>query len=261
MSLPPALAACAAEVAAGDPDRFAATMAAPPAVRLRLWPLYALNLELARAPYASAEPMIAEMRLQWWVDQIARIGAGQAGEGEVAAALAPVLAAAPGVGPVLAAMAEARRWEAWREPFADRAAFDAYLDQTAGNLMWAAAMVLGAPPAAEQSVRDFAWGAGLANWLAAIPELESRGRRPLVDGRPAAVAALAGEGLDRIARARAGRATIPAGARPALWAGWAARFRLRAALGAPESVAIGLPPASAMRRSLALARRSATSYW
>ncbi|PKP73045.1 MAG: phytoene synthase, partial [Alphaproteobacteria bacterium HGW-Alphaproteobacteria-6] len=47
------LAACAEMVRAGDPDRFAATMAAAPAIRDRLWPLYAANLEIARAPWAA----------------------------------------------------------------------------------------------------------------------------------------------------------------------------------------------------------------
>ncbi len=47
------IAACAALVERGDPDRFAATMAAPMAARARLWPLYALNLEAARAPWVT----------------------------------------------------------------------------------------------------------------------------------------------------------------------------------------------------------------
>ena len=63
--------ACAALVERGDPDRFAATMAAPVAARAQLWPLYAFNLEVARAPWVTKEPMIAEMRLQWWRDVVA----------------------------------------------------------------------------------------------------------------------------------------------------------------------------------------------
>ena len=56
------VAACAALVARGDPDRFLAVMAAPVAVRARLFPLYAWNLEVARAPWVTAEPLIAELR-------------------------------------------------------------------------------------------------------------------------------------------------------------------------------------------------------
>jgi hypothetical protein len=64
------LDACAALVERGDPDRFAAAMAAPPAARAKLFPLYAFNLEVARAPWVSKEAMIAEMRLQWWRDVV-----------------------------------------------------------------------------------------------------------------------------------------------------------------------------------------------
>ena len=62
---------------AGDPDRFASVMAAQPGDRARLATLYAANLEIARAALASAEPLISQMRLQWWTDQIAAIVAGQ----------------------------------------------------------------------------------------------------------------------------------------------------------------------------------------
>jgi phytoene/squalene synthetase len=70
------LEACADLLRRGDPDRFLAAMAAPPAARRVLLPLYAFNLEVARAPQVTAEPMIAEMRLQWWRDALAEIAAG-----------------------------------------------------------------------------------------------------------------------------------------------------------------------------------------
>ena len=57
--------ACADLVHRGDPDRFAAIMAAPVGARERLFPIFAFNLEVARAPWVTAEAMIAEMRLQW----------------------------------------------------------------------------------------------------------------------------------------------------------------------------------------------------
>ena len=65
--------ACAALVRRGDPDRFRAAMTAAPDQRGRLMVLYAFNLEVARAPWVASEPMLAEMRLQWWADAIAEI--------------------------------------------------------------------------------------------------------------------------------------------------------------------------------------------
>ena len=43
------LDACARLVERGDPDRFRVAMAAPPSAREALFPLYAFNLEVARA--------------------------------------------------------------------------------------------------------------------------------------------------------------------------------------------------------------------
>ena len=43
------VAACAELVERGDPDRFRAVMAAPVEARAQLFPLYAFNLEVARA--------------------------------------------------------------------------------------------------------------------------------------------------------------------------------------------------------------------
>ena len=55
---------------------------------------------------------------------------------------------------------------------------------------------------------------GLANYLRAVPELEARGRRVLVDGRAEAVRGLAAEGL---ARLKAARGRVPAAAALAAW--------------------------------------------
>ena len=47
--------ACAALVHRADPDRFMAVMAAPVPARPLLFPLYALNVEVARAPWVTQE--------------------------------------------------------------------------------------------------------------------------------------------------------------------------------------------------------------
>jgi 15-cis-phytoene synthase len=248
------LTACAEIVEKGDPDRFAATMAAPPLSRGSLWPLYAANLEIGRAPWASSEPMVAEMRLQWWIDTIGDLAEGRVRPGHaVTEALAPMLSADPELARLLQSLAEARRWDCWRDPFEDRAAFDAYLDATSGNLMWAAARSLGAPATAEPAIRDFAWGAGLAGWFRAAPELEARGRIPFVDGRPESLAALAAVGRARIARARTATRFIPKHARPALWTGSGADRILVQAERDPARIAAGSLGTSPLRKSTCLA--------
>ena len=53
------LDACADLVNRGDPDRFRSAMLAPMPIRGDLLALYAFNLEVARAPWVTNEPMIA----------------------------------------------------------------------------------------------------------------------------------------------------------------------------------------------------------
>uniref|UniRef100_UPI0026276187 squalene/phytoene synthase family protein n=1 Tax=uncultured Roseovarius sp. TaxID=293344 RepID=UPI0026276187 len=197
--------ACADLVRRADAPRFQAAMAAPVAARSVLFPLYAFNVEVARAPWVTSEPMIAEMRLQWWVDALEEIRAGGVvRRHEVVTPLAHVLDA-DGAG-LLIDLIEARRWDIERAPFEDEADFMRYIEATSGNLIRAAARALG--PADEAVLIDAGFALGLANWFRAIPALEAAGRKPLPDGRPDAVRALAREGLSRLAKARAGRGGV-----------------------------------------------------
>lgn len=219
------IADCAALVERGDPDRFLAVMAAPPSARARLFPLYAFNLEVARAPWVAQEPLVAEMRLQWWRDVVENSAAGAARAHEVAEPLHLLIREAGLPLPILDRMVAARRWDCWREPFEDRAALETYLEDTSAGLMWLAALALGAPAGAEAAVRAYGRASGMAGFLAAAPELQARGRHPLPDG--AGMEELARLGLDWLATARAGRHTVPKGAAPALLAGWQAPGMLR----------------------------------
>lgn len=240
------IAACADLVARGDPDRFAATMAAPQAARPVLFPLYAFNIEVSRAPWLSSEPMIAEMRLQWWYDVLGEIAVGAPPRRhEVVTPLAGVLD--PAGARLLQPLVEARRWDIYRDPFSDEAALIQHLETTGGTLMWAAARALGGRE--EAVYRDIGFATALAGWLRAIPELEARGRVPLVDGRPDAVAALARVGLARLGRGRLTGAGYAAGI-----AGWQTRAILRRAAGAPGLVAAGALQGSEFARRGGLLR-------
>ena len=248
------LQACADVVARGDPPRFRAAMAAPVAARRVLFPLYAFNVEIARAPWVTAEPMIGEMRLQWWRDALEEIAqGGPVRRHEVVTPLAKVLDH-PGAA-LLDAAVEARRWDLHRDPFEDEADFQAHIDATSGHLMWTAARLLGAPGQAEGAVRDVGFAAGLAAWFCAVPVLESRGCLPLPDGRAEAVAALARQGL---ARLNGALGQIPAGARPALLPAATARSLLRKAAKAPVHVAQGTLAGSEAAARLALIRTRLT---
>ncbi|MEZ5798484.1 MAG: squalene/phytoene synthase family protein [Paracoccaceae bacterium] len=229
------LDACAQIVERNDPDRFLAVMAAPLWTRGLLLPLYAFNLEVARAPWVAQEPLVAEMRLQWWRDVVEAAGDGAAPPAhEVAGPLHHLIRDAGLPVGVLDRLIAARRWDCWREPFDDRAALESYLDDSAGGLMWLAVRALGAPDAAEGAARAYGRAAGMAAFLRAMAELRARGRHPLPAG--ADVAGLARRGLDWLAEARAARRRLPGAVRPALLAGWQAGALLRKAEAVPDLV-------------------------
>lgn len=232
--------ACAGIVERGDAARFRTVMAAPVAQRARLFAIYAFNVEVARAPWVTAEPMIAEMRLQWWRDVLEEIGAeGAVRRHEVASPLAKVIDAETAT--MLDELVAIRRWDIYKDAFEDQAHFDRYIDQTSGHLMVAAAQSLGGPlgDAEAQVLRDAAYGSGVAAWLCAVPKLEAAKRIPLVDGRPEAVQDLARLALKCLSRARANRAAIPKGARAAVWPVVGADAVLRQVVSDPLVVAEG----------------------
>lgn len=252
------LTACAALVQRADPDRFMAAMAAPVAARPLLFALYAMNVEVARAPWVTNEPMIAEIRLQWWRDALTEIAAGgPVRKHEVVTPLAEFLY--PQQAGILDQMIAVRYWDIYNDPFDDQDHFDRYIDQSSGALIWAAACGLGA--ADEVVVRDFAWGTGLANWLRAVPDLRARGRVPLVDGSSQAIRDLAEAGLERLARARSQRAKVSRASAPALLVGWQAQTVLKQALRDPSRVDAGTLGQREVARRLSLMTKVMSGRW
>ena len=249
------MTACAALVEKADPDRFAAVMAGPLAARLVLFPIYAFNVEVARAPWVTQEPMIAEMRLQWWRDALEEIAEGRAvRRHEVVTPLAKVLT--PHTAQLLDRAVAARRWDIYKDPFEDAAHFERYLEETAGSLMWAAVQALGASGAARESVMALSRACGLARFLQAVPELEARGRIPLVDGRAGAVAALAAKALREMPARRTLNRALPKPARPALTEAFLAELILKQVVRRPASVAEGRLHPTPLRRTYHLWRWS-----
>lgn len=213
-------------------------MSVPLPARRVLMPIYAMATEVARAPWVTSEPMIAEMRLQWWRDALEEIAAGGVVRShEVVTPLALVLPVQ--AVPVLDAAIEARRWEIYRDPFADWDALRQYLRDTTGAVMAAASMALGDPvPAPEHG-----FGVGLSRYLPAVPQLMAQGRRPLPDLDPLALQNFCREGELSLQK----RSKLPA-----MKEGFLARATLGQAIKAPEQVITGYPQVSALRRSILL---------
>lgn len=255
------IAACAALVERGDPDRFAATMAAPPAARETLFPLYAFNLEVARAPWVTKEPLIAEMRLQWWRDVVAAPASGAALAHEVAGPLHQVIHLKSLSVQTLDRIIAARRRDIGKNPFSSVSDLSGYLEDTGAALMWLAAKSLNAPDAAEQTARDAGWATALASYFRAVPDLIARGRAPLPDASATGISSLARSGLARLTKARAAGAAVPRGAAPALYPSWQTCALLTLAAKDPAAVTQGRLQQSEFARRGGLAWRSLTGRW
>lgn len=242
--------ALAARLRHEDPDRFAMAILAPPATRARLVTLYALNAELARTALAARDPLVAEIRVQWWTDRLGALRDGPPSPHEL---LSPLWSAWGPDAAHFAGLAEARRHDAAREPFAGPDAAVAYADATGGALMAHAARSLGAPevPALHAQGR----GAALTAWLRAQPALQPLGLG-LARPDPSNLATLARIALQSFHEAAAARRTIPRPAAPALFPGPAAGRFLRAVAGGRQPA----PPSDFTRRA-ALARFALTKRW
>ena len=250
--------ACAALVEKADPERFRAIMAAPVAARRVLFPIYAFNVEIIRAPWLTKEPMIAEMRLQWWRDALDEIKAGgRVRKHEVVDALAAVLDAQGAE--ALDTTIAARRWDIYTDPFSDWVDFDAYIAATSGAPMITAARLLGNENAAV--VGDFAYATGVANLLRALPVLLDRQRQPLPDASAEGIAGLAQRALARLNAARTARRDLPQQASAPLLLGHAARLILTQAAKHPAAALHGNLELTPLRQSMRLAHIALRGWW
>lgn len=243
------LEALAENLRQGDPDRFAMAMIAPAAARPRLLTLYALNLELARTALAASAGLMAEMRVQWWIDRLSALSEAPPPPHEL---LTPLYSAWGARAAGFAALAQPRRHDAWRVPFDSAGEVADYVGDTAGMLMVAAAEACGADA---KIARDQGFGAGMAAWLRARPALEAL-NLGLAGADRAALAELAGQGLAALARAAAARKAVPRSAAGALYPGAGAGAVLRAL-----SRGDAPPVTSEFARRAGLARLALLGRW
>ncbi len=182
----------------GEPDRLAAALLAPEPQRMGLLALAAFSAELRRIPLTAKEPMMGEVRLQWWRDAIRT--AAPTGN-PIADALIDAMEAYALPPAVLVAMTEARAFDLYGDPMPDRAALDGYLMRTEGALFELGLRVMGRTPDAGSVAMctAAAQSYGLVRLLADLPGWLHRGRSPLprslFDADFGAISDLPGRGL------------------------------------------------------------------
>ncbi len=245
-----AFAVCEAAVRGDDADRYFASLFAPAEERPLLFALYAFNYEIARATVSVHEPMMGEVRLQWWREAVGEAARGAPRAQPVAIALAGLLARAPHLRDALEALIDARTVELSPAPFADLAALEFHAAATAGALMRIAAFVLDPKADISGLAREAGTAYGLSGILRALPFYAAHRKTFLpadllaAEGIPPNDAQAAGkpEAVRRIVSLVAARAKT--------------QFACARAVPAPRHILPAVLPAALVPASLALVARA-----
>lgn len=150
----------------GDRDRYLCALLTPEDRRGPIVALYAFNMEIARIRDIVTEPMMGEVRLQWWRDLIeGEPDLGRAGH-PVAAALLRAIGDHALPRQTLVNMIEARQFDLYDDPMPDRNTFEGYAGETASALIQMCAQILDVRESARTG--EAAGHAGVAQLVAGL---------------------------------------------------------------------------------------------
>ena len=224
----------------GEPDRTIAALFAPAEARAGLLAVAGFAAEVGRIGSQVREPMMGEIRLQWWLDALTQGRHGARSGHPVADALVDAIARHALPHEPFERILEARGADVLNQLFADDAALKDYLAATEGLVFaLSVAILTGSEVAAHPSLRSAGIAYGLARGLGRLPASLRHGavllpltrlaeagvspealeQRPLAAGIEAAVETIARglelrarAGLDqaRLELAGMGRAALPA---------------------------------------------------
>jgi len=166
---------CADLLQQGDRDRYLTSLYAPPEKRMALHALYALNLELARVAEVVSEPLLGEIRLQWWREALDGIYAGVPRHHAVVEALARMIDETGLEREIFEPLIDARASDLEEAPFGSLDDVVCYLGDTSSTVMALAARIL-APDADQNAARPGGVAWGLAGIVRSIGFHAGQGR-------------------------------------------------------------------------------------
>jgi NADH dehydrogenase [ubiquinone] 1 alpha subcomplex assembly factor 6 len=141
------ISAVGALVRQHDPDRYRAALFAPSGRREALFALYAFNYEVARVRESVSQPMLGQIRLQWWREVIdAAYSGAPARRHVVAAPLTAIIREHPLSREWFDRLIDAREQDLTDAPPATLAALDDYAAATSAALVHLALQILGFDP-------------------------------------------------------------------------------------------------------------------
>jgi phytoene synthase len=237
-----------------DRDRFQTALFAPARNREALFALYAFNYEIARVREIVSEPILGQIRLQWWREVIAAAFAGEPPrQHAVALPLTEAIRRFNLTRDDLDRLVDTRERDLAAEPPSDLAALEDYAEGSSAALTHLALGAFGVrTPEARAVGREVGIGYALAGLLRALP-FHAAARRYYLS---ADLTARAGLDLERLTKAGGSpglRAVVSEIADLAAKHLCAARKRRRAI---PRSAIAALLPAIIAERFLARLRRA-----
>ncbi|MEE8334269.1 MAG: phytoene/squalene synthase family protein [Alphaproteobacteria bacterium] len=243
-----AVAHCATELRRHDRDRYLVSLFAPDPERRALFALYAFNLEISKIRESVSEPMLGEIRLQWWRDALDGIKAGAPRQHTVVLALSAAVGRHDLSIDRMGRIIDSRAFDLEDRQPANLEELTAYAGDSSGELACLALEVLGVrdPPAmAAGHAVGVAWA--LVGLIRAVPFHATQRRcylpesvtaeaglhmGALYEGAPGAalvpvVAEIARAAADALDRAEAALPTVPRAGHPALLGRHLTRMDLR----------------------------------
>ena len=163
-----------------EPERYlTATLASEPE-RSALIALAAYASDLSRIVATATQPMLGEIRLQWWRDSFEAMDKGAVIGSPIADALGRAIKTYNLPVPMLIAMSEARAFDLYDDPMPDQSSLDGYFSKTEAIPFELALRVLGVTSGDAVRLSQPAGRVyGMTRLLAQLPAHLAKGRMPL----------------------------------------------------------------------------------
>lgn len=158
-----------------DRDRYLADLFVPEEFRRHLFALHAFNAEVARVRDVVSDPMLGEIRLQWWRDAIA---SGAGGGHPIATALNATIARFKLPKSAFARLIDARVFDLYDDPMPSLNDLEGYAGDTSSSLIQLAAIILadGHDPGTADAAGHAGVAYALTGLLRALPIHAHRGQ-------------------------------------------------------------------------------------
>jgi phytoene synthase len=172
-----AYAYCEMLVRRDDPDRWLSSLFMPAALRPHCHALYAFSLEIARVREITSEPLLGEIRFQWWREALEGLRTEELEANPVGMALVDTIRRFSLPTEPLVGLIEAREFDLYDEPMASVAGLEAYCRATSASPIELIVRILDpAAPAAHVAAEHGGIAYALTGLLRALPWHLARGQ-------------------------------------------------------------------------------------